>query len=124
MAVPAYLAALSLLLHIAHATRLHKLGVQLLVTADAIVHHHLSCQRLGLDGLMLHVTHEIRCVLQSINCLETIIDRHILMRHVTVVARGITSVRGMAPRSVVRCHDMAVDAGRRVIAYEISMRPE
>ena len=35
-----------------------------------------------------------------------------------------TSVRGVAPRSVVRRHDVTVDACRRVVAYKISMRPE
>jgi len=130
MAVPAYLTALSLLLHIAHAARLHKLRVQLCMTTDAIVHYHLSRQCLGLDGLMLHVAHKIRCVLQAVNRLEAIINGHVLMGHVTVIAGGTirlivdTSVRGVAPRSVVRCHDVAVDAGRRVIAHKISMRPE
>ena len=130
MAVPAHLTALSLLRHIAHAACLYKLRIQLLVTADAVVHHHLTRQRLGLDGLMLHAAHEIRRVLQAVNRLETIIYSQVLMGHMTIVARGTvllivdTSVRGVAPRGIVRCHDVAVDAGRRVIAHKISMRPE
>ena len=130
MAVPTHLTACGQLLHIAHAARLHKLCIQLRVAADTIVHHHLSCQRLGLDGLMLHVAHEIRRVLQAVDRLETVIYGEILMGHVTIIARGTvrllvdTSVRGVAPRSIVRCHDVAVDAGRRVVAYKISMRPE
>ena len=73
MTVPAHLAALSLLLHIAHAARLHELRIQLRVTADAVVHHHLSRQPLGFYRLMFHVTHEICRMLQSVNSLETIV---------------------------------------------------
>ena len=130
MAVPAHLAALSLLRHIAHAARLYELRIQLLVAADAVVHHHLARQRLGLDSLMLHVAHEISRVLQSVNRLETVIHGQVLMGHVAVVTGGTvllmvdTSVRRVAPRGVVRCHDVAVDAGRRVVAYKIGMRPE
>ena len=130
MTVPAYLAALSLLGHIAHTARLYKLSVQLFVTADAVVHHHLPRQRLGLNGLMFHVAHKICRVLQAVNRLETIINGQVLMGHVTVVAGGTillvvdASVRRVAPRGVVRCHDVAVDAGRRVITYKIGMRPE
>ena len=39
-----------------------------------------------------------------------------------VVTRGIPSMRGVTPRGVIRCHDVTVDAGRRIIAYEIGMR--
>ena len=48
----------------------------------------------------------------------------------TIVARSTvflvvdTSVRGVAPCGVVRGHNVAVNAGRRVIAYKIGMRPE
>ncbi len=130
MTVPTHLAACGQLLHIAQATSLHKFCIQLRVTADTVVHHHLTRQLLGLDGLMLHVTHEISCVLQAVNRLETIIYGEILMGHVTIITGGTvrllvdTSVRGVAPCSIVRCHDVAVDTGRRVVAYKISMRPE
>ena len=87
MAVPAHLTALSLLRHITHATCLYKLCVQLLVTADAVVHYHLTRQCLSLDGLMLHVTHEICRMFQAVNRLETIIHGQILMGHMTIIAR-------------------------------------
>ena len=77
------------------------------MTADAVVHHHLTRQRLGLDGLMLHVAYEISRMLQAVNRLETIIDGQILMGHMTVIAGGTirlmvdTSVRGVTPRSII-----------------------
>ena len=52
------------------------------------------------------------------------------MGHMTIITGGTvllvvdTSMRGVAPSSIVRCHDVAVDACRRVVAYKISMRPE
>ena len=69
-------------------------------------------------------------MLQAVNRLETIINSQILMGHMTVIAGGTirllvdTSVRRVAPRSIIRSHDVAVDASRRVIAHKISMRPE
>ena len=74
MTVPAHLAACGHLLHIAHAARLYKLCVQLRVATDAVVHHHLARQGLGLDSLMLHVTYEISRVLQTVDRLEAIIN--------------------------------------------------
>ena len=130
MAVPTHLAACGQLRHIAHAARLHKFRVQLCVATDTIVHHHLPRKRFGLDGLMLHVTHEICCVLQAVDSLEAIINGQILMGYMTIIAGGTilmivdTSVRGVAPCGVIRGHNMAVNACRRVIAYKIGMRPE
>ena len=124
MAVPAHLTSLSLLLHVTHTARLYKLLIQLGVAAYAVVHHHLSCQRLGHWGLSLGMGHKIGRVLQSVHRLETIFQGEVLVGHMAVVTRGVSSVRGMAPRGIVRCHDVAVDAGRRVIAHEIGMRPE
>ena len=65
---------MGLLRHITHAARLYKLRIQLGVAADTIVHYHLTSQRLSLDGLMLHVAHEISRMLQTVNRLESIID--------------------------------------------------
>ena len=73
MAVPAHLAASGHLLHIAHAPCLNKLCIKLLVTTDTVVHHHLPRQCLGLNGLMLHVAHEISRMLQTVYSLETVI---------------------------------------------------
>ena len=73
MAVPAHLAASGHLLHIAHAASLNKLCIKLLVATDTVIHHYLTCERFGLDGLMLHVTYEIRCMLQTVYSLETVI---------------------------------------------------
>ena len=87
MAVPAHLAALGLLLHIAHATSFYEFRVQLRVAADTVVHHHLSCQCLGLDGLMLHVTYKINCVLHAVQSLKTIVNGCVLMGYMTVIAR-------------------------------------
>ena len=98
MAVPAHLAALGLLLHIAHATSFYEFRVQLRVAADTVVHHHLARQRLGLDGLMLHAADEIRRMFQAVNRLETIIHGQILMGHMTIIARG--TVRLMVDTSV------------------------
>ena len=74
MAVPAHLAASGHLLHIPHAACLNKLCIKLLVATDTVIHHYLTCERFGLDGMMLHVTYEISSVLQAVDRLETVID--------------------------------------------------
>ena len=74
MTVPAHLTALSLLRHIAHAARLYEFRVQLRVTTDTVVHHHLTRQRLGHRRLTFRVHHEIRRVLQTVHGLETILQ--------------------------------------------------
>ena len=130
MTVPAHLAALSQLSHVAQSPRLYKLCIKLLVAADTVIHHYLPRKCFGLDGLMLHVAHKVSRVLQTVDSLETIIHSQILMGHMTIIAGSTvlmvvdTSVRGVAPRSIIRCHNMTVNAGRRVVAYKIGMCPE
>ena len=68
--------------------------------------------------------HEIGRVLQSVYCLEAVVEAQVLVGHMTVITRGVASMAGVAPRGLVRCHDVAVDAGRRVVAHKIGMRPE
>ena len=130
MTVPTHLAALSQLSHVAQSTSLNKLCIKLLVATDTVVHYHLPSQRFGFDGLMLHVAYEIRRVLQAVNRLKTIIHSQILMGHVTIIAGGTvlmivdSPVRGVAPCGIVGGHNVTVNAGRRVVAYKIGMRPE
>ena len=98
MAVPANLAACGQLLHIAHATRLYELCVQLSMTADAVVHDHLTRQCLGLDGLMFHAAYEICCMLHAVKRLETVIYGQVLMGHMTIVTGS--TIRLMVNTSV------------------------
>ena len=92
MTVPAHLTSLSLLLHVTHTSRLHKLLIQLGVTAYAVVHHHLSRQRLGHRCLSLGMGHKIGRVLQSVHRLETIFQGEVLVGHMAVVTRSVSSV--------------------------------
>ena len=122
VAVPAHLAALGLLLHIAQATRFYEFLVQLCMTTNTVIHYHLTCQRLSHRSLTFCVGHEICRVLQSVHRLEAILQGEVLMRHMTIVTRSITSMRGVTPRGIVRRHDVAVHAGRWIITHKIGMR--
>ena len=92
MTVPAHLTSLSLLLHVTHTSRLYKLLIQLGVAAYAVVHHHLSRQRLGHRCLTLGMGHKIGRMLQSIHRLETIFQGEVLVGHMAVVTRSVSSV--------------------------------
>lgn len=102
----------SLGLHIVNAAGLDKLGVELFVTAYAVVHDHLGTGILGHDGLPLGVGHEVGHMLHAVHALEGIVTDDVAVGYVTVVARGVTAMARMAPRGIIRTHDVAVDAGQ------------
>jgi hypothetical protein len=41
--------------------------------------------------------------------------------HMAVVASGVAAMARMAPRGIPRTHDVTVDAGSRVVAYNIGV---
>jgi len=116
MAVPAGFAFACLGHHKVDASRFHKLLIELGVATDAVVHDDFGTHVFGHNGLTLAMRHEIGRVLQSVHCLEAIFGRKAGVGHMAIVARGVTSMTGVAPSGIVRGHDMAVDTGRRVIA--------
>jgi len=120
--VPASLAFASLCQHVVDAAGLNKLLIELCMAADAVVHDDLGTGILGHDCLALAVCDKISHMFHSVHGLETILHDEILMWHVAVVTCGTirlvinTPMAGMAPRSIIRCHDMAVDTCGGVVA--------
>ena len=54
--------------------------------------------------------------LHSVDCLEGILSRHVLVWYVAIIAGGISAMRGVHPGGIIGRHDVAIDAGRRIIA--------
>ena len=59
MTVPARFPLTTQCSHVANTSRFHKFGVQLIMAADAIVHHHLTRQFFGPDSLRFSVQDEV-----------------------------------------------------------------
>lgn len=122
MAVPAGLSLILFCQHVVDAAGLYELLVELGMTADAVVHDYLCTGVLCHNGLVLSVGDEIGHMLHAIDGFETILHGKVLMGHMAVVASGAirlvvdASMTGMAPRGIVGCHDMAVDACGGVVA--------
>lgn len=96
-------------------------GNKVLMATDAIVHDDLCTGILGCGDLWLYKGQESCRVFKSVHALEGILAGHIFMRHVAFVAGGHVLMRGMVPCGVIRLHDMAVYAGRRIVS-KVSMK--
>ena len=90
------------------------------MAADAIVHDDLGAGILGGRHLRLAERKEGSRVLHTVETLECILARHVLMRDVAVVTGGdgafTPSMRRVVPSGIIGLHDMAVDTGRRVVS--------
>ena len=111
MTVPTSLSLPLLCQHEIDASRLDKLLVELRMATDAIVHDDLRAGIFSHDGLPFGMGDEISHMLHAVHTLKSVFLEDILMGNMTVVAGGITPMRGMAPRGIIGCHDVAVDTG-------------
>jgi hypothetical protein len=88
---------------------------QMAVAADAIVLHHILACPMDMNHLWLSPKRENGGVPQSVFRLEIVFVKHIVVRHMAVVAVGHFTMRTVTPGGVLRCHDVAVHAGFRFI---------
>ena len=93
------------------------------MTPHAVFHDDLSALVDGADGLSLLARDKLVNVVHAVFAFEEILPKDIVVRHVAVVARGVTGVRPMHPRGIVGGHDVAVDTGRGVIS-QVGVKPE
>lgn len=70
----------------------------------------------SLHGLWLPSHGKYIGVPKPIRRLEVVFAENIIVRHVAIVASGVTTVRAMQSRGVVGVHHVAIDASSRVIA--------
>ena len=121
--VPAGFAFAALGHHIVNAASLDKLLIELGVATNAVVHDHLCAHVFCHDSLTLGMGDKISHMLHAIHRLETIFGHQTGVGHMAVVTSGISAMRRMAPRSIVGCHDVAIDTGGGVVG-NIGMSPE
>ena len=116
VAVPASLTLIALDIHVGDAPCIDDLSIEGSMAPHAVLHDDLCTLVDGLYSLSLLSRDELIHVVHTVLALEVILSEDIVMRYVAVVASGITSMRAMHPRGVVRGHDVAVDTGRGIVA--------
>lgn len=122
--VPAGLPFATLSQHVVDSPSLNKLLVELAMTTYTVVHDDGGRGSFGFDGLALAMRHEVGHVLHAVYAFEHIVRQDVVVRHVAVVARGVTPMRRMAPCGVIGRHDVTVDTCRRVVSSYIGMHSE
>jgi hypothetical protein len=85
------------------------------MAADTILMNHISSGLMDENNLRFQPQGKHRCVAHSVFCLEKIFVEHVVVWHMTLVAIGVLPVRAVTPGSVLRRHNVAVDAGLRVV---------
>lgn len=123
MTIPAGLSFSYLRHHIIDTPGRHKLGIELCMTTDTIVHDYFCTFIICFYYLMFATSEKHRNMTHTIHALERPLLYRILMRNMTIITRSIPSVRAVHPGGIIGSHDMAIDASCRVVA-QISMRPE
>jgi hypothetical protein len=116
VAIPASFPLVTLDVHVGDTSGVDDFGVEGSMTAYTVLHDDLCTLVDGLYSLSLLSRDELIHVVHTVLALEVILSEDIVMRYVAVVASGITSMRAMHPRGVVRGHDVAVDTGRGIVA--------
>ena len=96
--------------HVIDATCAHEFLVELCVAAYAVIHNHTCTGVFGCYCLSLIKRNELANMVHSVFRLEVILGEDVVVWYVTVVTRGVATMRGVHPRGVIRCHDMTVYA--------------
>ena len=116
VAVPASLTLVALHIHVGDASRIDDLSIEGGMTSHAVLHDDLCTLVDRLDSLSLLSRDELVDVVHPVFTLEEVLSEDVVVGYMTVVTRAITGVSSMHPRSIVRGHNVAVDAGRGVIS--------
>ena len=63
-------------------------------------------------------------MLHTVEAFEAIVRQEVAVGYMTVVARRVTSMGGVAPCGIVRRHDVAVDAGCWIVPNDVGMHAQ
>ena len=86
-----------------------------LMAADAIILDDLDRWLPGTDYLRFRSQGEDGGMIKSVFGLEEILVGDIVMRHMAVIAVGNLTMGAMCPSEVLRCHQVTVHTGLRII---------
>ena len=101
---------------------IHEFRIQLHMATDTVSHDYLRALVDRLYHLRFPSHHEYRGVAHSVHTFEEPLLHGVLVRHMAVVASGVTAVRAMIPCSIIRAHNVAIHASSRVVG-QIRPRP-
>jgi hypothetical protein len=96
-------------------------GQQMLVAPDAIVLYHFPSGFVNEYNLWFKPQCKHIRMPRPVFCLEIIMVEDIVVRNMTIVARGTFAMAAMVPGSILRRHNMAVDTCLGCIA-QVRMR--
>ena len=94
---------------------LDKLLIELRVATDTVFVDYLLTLGDCLHTLWLSPHREDVGVPEPVCRLEEVLPHKAVVRDVAVVAGGLCAVRAVHPGGIVGLHDVAIDAGRRVV---------
>lgn len=123
MAIPAGFTLPHLRHHVGDAPGFHEFGIELCMATDAILHDHRAARLMRLDHLGVGIGQEYGDVPTPVFGLEEPLTPETIVRHMAIIARGVSGMGAVHPGSVVGDHDVAIHAGARVIA-QVGVRPE
>ena len=86
-----------------------------LVTTQAVCMHGIFAGIFDKYDLGFPAESEDGGMPQAVLCLEEIFIEHIVVRYMAIVAVGYPAMGTVRPGGVLRCHDVAVGAGRGLV---------
>ena len=85
------------------------------MATDAIIVNHFLASLMNEDDLGFKSQGKHGGMAHTVFGLEKVFVEYIVVGHMAIVAVGIVAVRSMRPGGILRGHNMAIDAGLRVI---------
>lgn len=86
-----------------------------LVAADTVLLHHTLPRGVHPDDLGLGPEGKNGGMAKTILGFEVVFVQHVIVRHVAIIASGHQVMRTMLPGGKLRRHDVAIDAGGRLV---------
>ena len=81
------------------------------MATNAILVHHIASGFMNENHRRLHPEGKHRSMTHPVFCFEKILVENVVMWHVALVAIGVLPVRAVAPCSILRRDNVAIDAG-------------
>lgn len=85
------------------------------MAADTVVVHNISTLFVDKNNLRFFAKRENGSMPHSVFCFEIEFVEHVVVWNMTIVAIGYPAVRTVVPGGILRCHNVAVGAGFRIV---------
>src|SRR5690606_22083330 len=86
-----------------------------LMATDTVVLDDLDRRWPGTDHLWFRSHGEDRSMIEPVFGFKEVLVGHVAMRHMTIIAVGDLTMGAMCPSEILRCHQVTVHTGLRII---------